>query len=212
MLCAESLNYDLHNISIPNPVATISNFMQKNFQHCGQRIAIVGTAGSGKTTLAQQLSQKINAPHIELDALHWEPNWTEASDQVFRARISEALIGDRWVVDGNYSKVRDIIWNQADTVVFLDYSFWLVMGRLLRRTLGRAINQTELWNGNRENIHKSFFNQDSILLWMLKTYQKNRIKYPALFQQSEYKHLSVIHLQSTKATEAWLLSLLNHNQ
>ncbi len=61
--------------AIANPVATISNFMQKNFQHCGQRIAIVGTTGSGKTTLAQQLSQRINVPHIELDALHWEPNW-----------------------------------------------------------------------------------------------------------------------------------------
>jgi adenylate kinase family enzyme len=212
MLCAESLNGDLLNISILNTVAIKLNFMQKNFQHCGRKIAIVGTTGSGKTTLAQQVSQQIHIPHIELDALHWQPNWTAASDQVFRDRISAALVGECWVVDGNYSKVRDIIWSQADTVVFLDYPFWLVMGRLLRRTLGRAINQTELWNGNRENIHKSFFNQDSILIWMLKTYQKNRLKYPALFQKSEYKHLSVIHLKSPKESESWLLSLLNSNQ
>ena len=115
--------------------------------------------------------------------------------------------GDRWVVDGNYSKIRDIVWSQADTVVFLDYPFWLVMGRLLQRTLRRSLKQEELWNGNRESIYKSFLSQDSILIWMLKTYSKNRKKYPALLQQSEYKHLSFIHLQSPQLTKTWLLSL-----
>jgi adenylate kinase family enzyme len=63
--------------------------------------------------------------------------------------------GDRWVVDGNYSAVRGIVWRQADTVVFLDYSFWLIMRRLLWRTLQRSLNQEEIWNGNREDIQKS---------------------------------------------------------
>ena len=81
------------------------------------------------------------------------------------------------------------------------------MGRLLRRTLRRSLKQEELWNGNRESIYKSFLSQDSILIWMLKTYSKNRKKYPALLQQSEYKHLSFIHLQSPQLTKTWLLSL-----
>jgi adenylate kinase family enzyme len=114
--------------------------------------------------------------------------------------------GDRWVIDGNYSAVRDIVWGKADTVVFLDYSFWLITRRLLRRTLQRSLKQEELWNGNREDIRKSFFSQDSILIWMLRTYQQKRRKYLLLFQQPEYVHLSVIHLQTPKATEEWLLS------
>jgi adenylate kinase family enzyme len=181
--------------------------MQKSFQHCGKRISVVGTTGSGKTTLARQVAQHFQIPHIELDALHWEPNWTVPSPQVFRDRITEALIGDCWVVDGNYSAVRDIIWSQAETVVFLDYSFWLIMGRLLRRTLRRSLKQEELWNGNREDIRKSFFSQESIVLWMLQNYQRNRKKYPLLFQQPEYAHLSVVHLQSPKIAEEWLLQL-----
>lgn len=179
--------------------------MQKSFP-CGQRISVVGTTGSGKTTLARQISQ-CRHPHIELDALHWGPNWTAASDQVFRARVAEALKGDSWVVDGNYSQVRGLVWSQADTVVFLDYSFWLVMSRLLRRTLQRSLKQEELWSGNREDIRQSFFSQDSILLWMLKTYDQNRKKYPILFQQPEYAHLSVVHLQSPQKTDEWLSSL-----
>ena len=179
--------------------------MQKSFQSCGQRISVVGTTGSGKTILARQIAQHAQIPHIELDALHWEPNWTAASPQVFRDRVTKALSDERWVVDGNYSAVRDIIWSQADTVVFLDYSFWLIMGRLLRRTLQRSLKQEELWNGNREDIRKSFLSQESIVLWMLQTYQRNRKKYPLLFQRPEYAHLSVVHLQSPKITEEWLL-------
>ena len=180
--------------------------MQNSFQRCGQRISVVGTTGSGKTTLSRQIAQYAQIPHIELDALYWEPNWTAASPQVFRNRVTEALSGDRWVVDGNYSAVRNIVWSKADTVVFLDYSFWLTIRRLFQRTLQRSLKQEELWNSNREDIRKSFFSQDSIMLWMLRTYQRNRKKYPLLFQQPEYEHLSVVHLKAPKIAEEWLRS------
>ncbi len=169
-----------------------------------QRISIVGTSGSGKTTLAARLAQTLQCPHIELDALHWDPNWTEVPNELFRSRITEALSGDRWVVDGNYSKVRDLVWSRADTVVFLDYGFWLVLNRILRRTLSRSFRQTELWNGNRESFRKSFLSRDSVLLWMLQTHAKNRAKYPALFQRPEFDHLTVVQLRSPRQTEDWL--------
>jgi adenylate kinase family enzyme len=175
--------------------------------YCGQRISVVGTTGSGKTTLAQQVSQHLQIPHIELDALHWNSNWIAASDQVFRERVTEALEGNHWIVDGNYSKVRDIVWSRADTIIFLDYSFWVVIERLLKRTLRRSIKQEELWNGNREDLQKAFLSQDSILLWMLKTYHRNHKEYPILFQQPKYTHLSIVHLQSPSMTDEWLLSL-----
>lgn len=178
--------------------------MQKGFPW-GQRISIVGTTGSGKTTLARKISQRCHIPHIELDALHWNSNWTAASDQVFQERVTQAL-KECWAIDGNYSKVRDIIWSQADTVVFLDYSFWLVMKRLLRRTLWRSLKQEELWNGNHEEL-RSFFSQDSIVLWMLKTYRRNRRKYPVLLLQPEYAHLAVVHLQSPQMIDKWLLNV-----
>jgi hypothetical protein len=101
--------------------------------------------------------------------------------------------------------VRDLVWSKADTVVFLDYPFLTVLGQLLRRTIRRSVTKTELWSGNRESIHKSFFSQDSILVWMLKTYSKNRRKYPALLQQPEYKHLSFVHLRSPKMASQWLM-------
>ncbi|MEO0349822.1 MAG: adenylate kinase [Cyanobacteria bacterium P01_A01_bin.15] len=170
----------------------------------GQRISVVGTSGSGKTTLACEISQRLQIPHLELDALYWEPNWGEPPEDIFRQRVSNALMGDRWVVDGNYSKVRDIVWGRADTIVFLDYSFGLVWWRLWQRTVRRAFQQEELWNENRETIRQSFFSRESILLWMLQTYSERRKRYPQLFRQPEYQHLEVLHLQSQTQTNDWL--------
>lgn len=172
-----------------------------------QRISVVGTSGSGKTTLARQVSQILSIPHIELDTLHWEPNWVEVPDEVMRSRAIEALSFDSWVVDGNYSEVRDIVWTKADTVVFLDYSFLVVMNRLLRRTLWRSITQQKVCNGNRESLRKAFFSRDSILLWMLQTYSRNRKNYPALLQKPEYAHINLVHLISPQTAKDWLRSL-----
>jgi adenylate kinase family enzyme len=169
-----------------------------------RRFVVVGTSGSGKTTLARHLAQRLSIPHVELDALHWGPNWTPSPLGILRDRLEGALSGDAWVCDGNYSKVRDIIWSRADTVVWLDYPLALVMGRVIRRTLHRTLTREELWGGNRERFKEAFFSRDSILLWALSTYGRRRKEYPVLFHRPEYAHLRVIRLQSPRAACQWL--------
>lgn len=170
------------------------------------RISVIGTSGSGKTTLARNISQRLAIPHIELDYLHWEPNWVEVSDEIFHQRVTDALKGESWVVDGNYSKVRDTIWSRADTLVWLDYSFFTVMSRVSKRAINRVVTQQEVCNGNYETWGK-LFSSESIILWSLQTYHRRRREYPVLFQQPEYSHLNIVHLRTPKATEDWLLSL-----
>ncbi len=174
---------------------------------CGQRIAVVGTTGSGKTTLAGQVAARLGIPHVELDALHWEPNWQEAPWDVFGQRVVEALTGASWVVDGNYTRVRPLIWQRADMVIWLDYSLPLVLWRLWWRTLRRTLTGVELWNGNRERFWVQFGTRDSLFLWALRTYWRRRRKYPALFQQPEYTHLTVFRLGSPRAAQRWLEQL-----
>jgi adenylate kinase family enzyme len=173
----------------------------------GQRIAVVGTTGSGKTTLARRVSRLLAIPHVELDALHWGPNWTPFPLEVFRERTAQALGGDAWVVDGNYGKVRDIVWSRADTAVWLDFALPVVMGRLLWRTLRRVLSREELWSGNRERFLAQFFSRDSLFLWALRTYWRRRREYPELFERSEHAHLRVVHLRSPGEEHAWLARL-----
>jgi adenylate kinase family enzyme len=173
-----------------------------------QRIHVVGTSGSGKTMLARQIAQQLQIPHVELDALHWEPNWTPAQTEMFRERVERALKSDRWVTDGNYSCVRDLIWSRAEAIVWLDYPFWLVFSRVVWRTLRRGLMRQTLWNSNQESLTKAF-SKDSMILWMLKTYHKRRREYPALLQQQQQQspQTAIVTLRSGRATKIWLKSL-----
>lgn len=172
--------------------------------HAMKRISIVGTTGSGKTTTARELSQHLEIPHIELDALYWEENWTSVPDEIFKERVASAVQADRWIIDGNYSRVRDLVWGRADTVIYLDYCFGRVFWQLLMRTFRRSLQNEELWSANREHLGKAFFSKDSILLWMLTTYHRRRRQYRELFRQAHYSHLKIVHLKSPSMTQKWL--------
>jgi len=176
-------------------------------QHLPQRISIIGTTGSGKTTLAKEIAVCLDIPHIELDAIHWRKNWEPLSRDEFRSQVALCVAPETWVMDGNYSKVRDIIWGRADTVVWLDYSFPRVFYQLLQRTFRRVLTHEELWNQNREYFRSQFLSRDSLFVWAIKSYPRRKKQYPTLFAQPEYNHLSVFRLQSPREKQNWLLEL-----
>jgi adenylate kinase family enzyme len=172
----------------------------------GRRIVVVGSTGAGKTTLATALSARLGIPHVELDALHWEAGWSPASLPLFRARVSSALAGEGWVVDGNYQSVRDLVWPRADTIIWLDYGLPLIMLRLIRRTARRVRSGQELWNGNREQLH-TVFSRDSLFIWALKTHGKRRKEFPLFLQEPEHRHIEVVRVTSPAAADRWLATL-----
>lgn len=170
----------------------------------GKRIVVLGASGSGKTTFARQLANQLSYPHIELDAIHWLPGWQEAPWEEIRTRVKLLSMQECWVCDGNYSQLRDILWQQADTIVWLNYPFRTVFWRLLKRTLRRSFCKVELWNGNRENLRTSFFSRDSILLWLIQSYPRYLREYPQLFAQPQYAHLRVLMFQRPIEAQTWL--------
>ena len=75
-----------------------------------RRIVVIGSSCSGKTTLAKKIADELGIQHIELDAIHWMPNWVPRPPEELRTLTAAAVAQDRWVVDGNYRVVRDIVW------------------------------------------------------------------------------------------------------
>ena len=168
-----------------------------------KRIVVVGTSGSGKTTFAANLARALGVRHIELDQLRWDPNWTLKPVDEFLELVDAATGSDAWVVDGNYSSLRHLLWTRADTVIWLDYPFHLVLGRLLLRTLRRLVWRETCCNGNRERLSKTL-SKDSIILWMLQTYRRRRREYPQLMSDPQYAHLQKLRFGSPKEAARWL--------
>ncbi len=174
-----------------------------------RRIVVVGTTSSGKSTLAGQIAEKLALDLIELDALHWEPNWVEAPDDVFRQRVDNATRAPAWVVAGNYSIVRDIVWPRAQAVIWLDYPLSTVFWRLTRRTFRRWWTRELLWGTNRESlwVHFKLWSEESLFHWLFKTYWRRKREYPQLFALPQHAHLHIIHFKTPQETEAWLKTL-----
>jgi adenylate kinase family enzyme len=163
-----------------------------------QRISIVGNSGSGKTTVAMALAAALRAPHLELDSVYHQADWQPLPTELFRARVAEFVATDAWVVDGNYSDVRDLIWARADTVIWLDLPRGAVMRQLVRRTLWRAITRTQLWNGNTEPWWDMFRidPERSLLRWAWTRHATYQERYLAARRDPANKHLVFVRLAS----------------
>ena len=87
----------------------------------GDRILILGCPGSGKSTLARALAARTGLPLEYLDNLWWRADGSHISREAFDRALSELLQGEKWIIDGDYSRTYEVRIRAADTVIFLDY-------------------------------------------------------------------------------------------
>jgi adenylate kinase family enzyme len=145
------------------------------------RIAVHGASGSGKSTLGRVLAARLGVERTELDALFHQPGWSELPTDEFRAVVARVVAGDRWVVEGNYHQVRDLVWARSELIVVLDLPRWTVMRQILGRTVRRGITRSELWNGNRESLGNlvSTDADRNVVLWSWRTLDRYHAELPA---------------------------------
>ena len=167
------------------------------------RIHVIGTGGAGKTVMAAQLASALQVPHIELDSIFWQENWQPSETEVFRHAVREALSGPDWVTDGNYSKVRQIIWHRVQLVVWLDYPFATIFTRLLWRSVRRALSRELLWGNNRESFIKLFFSRESLIFYVIRDFRRRRTLYENLSQDPEFAGVRFVRLRTPRQAEGW---------
>ncbi len=175
------------------------------------RITINGSSGSGKSTLARRLAAELDLPHVELDAVNWQPGWVDLNSTdrpEFQRRVEAALAGDRWVTDGNYSSVQGEIRARATDAIWLDYSRPLIMSRVIRRSLARAIEGKELWagTGNVETFSR-WLDKEHPIRWSWDTYHRLRARYEAIFAVSANAILCVHRLRHPREAEPLVAAL-----
>lgn len=171
-------------------------------------VVVVGPSGAGKSTLARAIGAKSGLRVVELDALAWNPGWDLAPDDEFRMRVGKAIASDGWIVDGNYSRARDLLWARAGTVVWLDLPLSVILPRIMRRSWRRWRSKELLWGSNRETFWAHFLPGDRSLIWFTaRTFHKRRRDLQAAMADPEWQHLTWMRFRSTRELERWVESL-----
>jgi adenylate kinase family enzyme len=173
-----------------------------------RRVSVVGVPGAGKTTVGRTLAEALGVPFVELDGIFHQPGWGELPRDAFRARVAAAVTAPGWVVDGNYTAVRDLVWDRADTVVWLNLPRRLVMRRVILRTVCRAVTREPLWNGNREPL-ANFYRldpQQNIIRWTWVTYASYFERYETAMHDPAFDRLRFVRLRTPDEVERFLAS------
>jgi adenylate kinase family enzyme len=169
-----------------------------------RRVVVLGTSGSGKSTLAARLAELLGADHVELDAFNHGPNWTPRPAEEFAAGVADVVARPAWVVDGNYiSRVSDSLWPAADLVVWLDLPLWVILPRIVRRTVRRIRAGTELWGGNRERWG-ALLGRESLLVWAVQSQRRHKAELPAKLAALARAGVRVVRLTSGRDADRWL--------
>lgn len=169
-------------------------------------MVVLGSSGAGKSTLARRLAACVGGTVVELDAIYHQPGWTHPTDEEFRETVSWLVSLDRWVIDGNYSVVRPLVLAAADTVLWLDYPRWLVMQRVLRRSVMRAVWRRELWNGNRESV-RNWLDPEHPIRWSWSNFDRKRREFDSLLVElsgPDWEHLRVARFRRPSECRRWL--------
>ena len=166
-----------------------------------ERIAILGCPGGGKSTLARALGKRLALPVIHIDTLYWQPGWTAPDEATFRARMTEALAGDRWVVDGNFSATFDLRLPRAEMVIVIEQPRWRCLwGAFKRWLIWRGRNRPDLASNCPEKFDPEFYRY----IWNYERDQTPKLA-PAL---ARYCPLLVpIRLRSDRQIAAFLVGL-----
>lgn len=175
----------------------------------GRRIAVYGPTGSGKSTLASIIGERLDLSAVDLDSIHWKPDWVSTPTDQFRSAVSDWLAAHPtdWVCAGNYqSTVGDLILSEADTVIWLRLSFRVVFWRLVLRTFRRSFKRELLWGTNRESWRRSFLSRDSILLWCISHWRAHVKSVKRALDEFDHS-ATVFVMRSSRDVKAFLAGL-----
>jgi adenylate kinase family enzyme len=169
----------------------------------GNRISIIGTSCSGKTTLGKLLANRRGLSFMDYDDAYWLPGWKKADAAVFEGKIKDAARGDHWVIAGNSpSDSKHLIWPKVDTIIWLDFPVALLLWRGIRRSIGNILFRRSLCNGNYETLGM-LLSKKSIVYWILTSYRRRQKVYSELFSSQPFP-CRYIHLTSSQEYQTFL--------
>jgi adenylate kinase family enzyme len=167
-------------------------------EQLGNRICIIGCSNSGKSTLADSLSKKLNVPAYHLDQYAHLANskWERKSDAILIENHNKIINQDFWIIDGNYSVCMVPRFDRATSVIWLDPS---ISSSVLRYLL-RSIKNDRSRPGRLTGAQNEF--SLGLIKWIVFNYPRNRSNYEKLLKSRP--NLLALHIKSMKQLNRYL--------
>lgn len=166
-----------------------------------KKVLVIGCSGVGKSTFAKRLAQKTGLPYVATDPFYWEANWKLATTENVVKHVEQATLQDTWILDGNFDAQKELIWQRADTIIWLDYPFWQVVFQISKRNLGSWLSQKPTWSGNRMTWKRAW----SGIRHSLNSFKLKRKNYPNFLKS--VTDVKVKHLRTSAEADKWLALL-----
>ena len=96
-----------------------------------QRILVIGSSGTGKSTLARAMGPRLGLPVIHLDQEYWQPGWVQPDNAAWLERVAALAAREAWVMDGNYSGTFGQRIPRAQAIVWLDLPRYIYFPRVV---------------------------------------------------------------------------------
>ncbi len=131
-----------------------SSFLNTSLASLGPRILVMGPSNSGKSTLAVALSKKLEIEVVHLDQLRFLPNtdWALRSDAGFKQLHDDAVVGDSWIIEGNYSALLEPRLLKATGIILLNSNSIFRIYRYLKRTLNNKSGRFGHLEGTQDSL------------------------------------------------------------
>ena len=114
-------------------VDTLVSRTLTHYRKIGNRVAVVGPTGAGKSTFARRLHELTELPLYHLDLIWWKPDRTHISREEFDQKLAAMTQEEKWIIEGDYSRTYEPRVRACDTVIFLDYDEQTCIRGLLQR-------------------------------------------------------------------------------
>jgi adenylate kinase family enzyme len=171
-----------------------------------RRISVVGSSGSGKSTIARAIGSALDLPVVELDVINWQAGWRDLNTHdpaEFVRRVQTAVAAPVWVIDGNYGRVQPYVLRRATDVVWLDLPFVLTMRRVFARSFIRSLTRKEVWPGTGNiELWRNWLNADHPAWWSLNRFAQTRSRYEAAFADPRLGHLTIHRVRTPVEAKA----------